>query len=63
MKRIQDMSGFFDETTIVLCGDALVDLDITAALAEHRAKGALASVASHNFPPCGKQRLCWARSR
>ena len=50
MKRIQDMSGFFDETTIVLCGDALVDLDITAALAEHRAKGALASVVTLPVP-------------
>lgn len=44
MRRIQDFSGFFDETTIVLCGDALIDLDITAALAEHREKGAMASV-------------------
>ena len=26
MRRIQDFSGFFDETTLVLCGDALIDL-------------------------------------
>ena len=44
MKKIQDFSGFFDETTLVLCGDALVDLDINAALFEHKQKGALASV-------------------
>jgi mannose-1-phosphate guanylyltransferase len=44
MKRIQDFSGFFDQTTLVLCGDALIDLDIGAALHEHRTKGALASV-------------------
>lgn len=50
MKHIQDFSGFFDETTIVLCGDALVDLDITAALAEHRAKGALATVVTLDVP-------------
>ncbi len=50
MRRIQDHSGFFDETTIVLCGDALVDLDITAALDEHRAKGALASVVTLEVP-------------
>ncbi len=50
MRRIQDFSGFFDETTLVLCGDALVDLDITAALAEHQSKGALASVLALNVP-------------
>ena len=32
IRKIQDFSGFFDETTIVLCGDALIDLDIGAAL-------------------------------
>jgi mannose-1-phosphate guanylyltransferase len=30
MRRIQDFGGFFDTTTIVLCGDALIDLDIGA---------------------------------
>jgi mannose-1-phosphate guanylyltransferase len=50
MRRIQDFSGFFDETTLVLCGDALIDLDITAALAEHKAKGALASVVALDVP-------------
>ena len=35
MRKIQDHSGFFDETTIVLCGDAIIDLDIGAALHEH----------------------------
>jgi len=44
MRSIQDFGGFFDETTLVLCGDALIDLDITAALAEHRRQGAIASV-------------------
>lgn len=50
MRRIQDFSGFFDETTLVLCGDALIDLDITAALAEHKSKGALASVVAAEVP-------------
>jgi mannose-1-phosphate guanylyltransferase len=50
MRRIQDFSGFFDQTTLVLCGDALIDLDITAALAEHKAKGALASVVALDVP-------------
>ncbi|MEI8028491.1 MAG: NDP-sugar synthase [Comamonadaceae bacterium] len=50
MRRIQDFSGFFDETTLVLCGDALIDLDITAALAEHQDKGAIASVVALDVP-------------
>ncbi len=50
MRRIQDFSGFFDETTLVLCGDALIDLDITAAVAEHKAKGAIASLAAMEVP-------------
>lgn len=50
MKRIQDTSGFFDETTLVLCGDAIIDLDITAAVAEHKAKGAVASVVALDVP-------------
>lgn len=50
MKRIQDSSGFFDETTLVLCGDALIDLDIGAALHEHRIKGAIASVVALDVP-------------
>jgi mannose-1-phosphate guanylyltransferase len=50
MKKIQDFSGFFDETTIVLCGDAVIDLDIAAAVAEHRAKGAIATVITKEVP-------------
>lgn len=44
LRKIQDFSGFFDETTLVLCGDALVDLDLDAALFEHRRRGAQASL-------------------
>ena len=50
MRKIQDFSGFFDQTTLVLCGDALIDLDITAALEEHKAKGAIASVVAMDVP-------------
>jgi mannose-1-phosphate guanylyltransferase len=50
MRKIQDFGGFFDETTLVLCGDALIDLDITAALQEHKAKGAIASVVAMDVP-------------
>lgn len=50
MRRIQDFSGFFDDTTLVLCGDALIDLDIGAALHEHKTKGAIASVVALDVP-------------
>jgi mannose-1-phosphate guanylyltransferase len=50
MRHIQDNSGFFDETTLVICGDAIVDLDINAALYEHRAKHAFASVVTLGVP-------------
>jgi mannose-1-phosphate guanylyltransferase len=50
MRRIQDFSHFFDETTLVLCGDALIDLDIGAALQEHKDKGAIASVVTLDVP-------------
>ncbi len=50
MRHIQDFSGFFDETTLVLCGDALIDLDIGAALHEHKSKSALASVVALDVP-------------
>jgi len=50
MRRIQDFSGFFDDVTLVLCGDALIDLDIGAALYEHKSKGAIASVVTLDVP-------------
>ncbi|GIZ53271.1 mannose-1-phosphate guanylyltransferase [Noviherbaspirillum aridicola] len=50
MKKIQEFGRFFDETTIVLCGDAIIDLDIQAAVAEHKRKGAMASVITREVP-------------
>jgi mannose-1-phosphate guanylyltransferase len=44
MKRIQDFNPFFDDTFVVLCGDALIDLDLTAAVKWHKQKGAIATV-------------------
>ena len=50
IRHIQDFSGFFDETTLVLCGDALIDLDIAAAVREHQEKAAVASVVAMEVP-------------
>jgi mannose-1-phosphate guanylyltransferase len=50
MRKIQDFGGFFDETTLVICGDAIIDLDIRAALDEHLMKKAMASVVTLEVP-------------
>lgn len=50
MKKIQQFGQFFDDTTIVICGDALIDLDLSSALFEHKNKGALASVITKEVP-------------
>lgn len=50
LKKIQDFSGFFDDTFAVLCGDALIDLDLTAALEFHRAQKAIATIVLKDVP-------------
>ena len=50
LRKIQDLGNFFDETTLVLCGDALIDLDIGAALREHQQRQALASIVTKEVP-------------
>ena len=44
LKRIQEFSGFFDDTFLVVCGDALIDLDLTAAMRRHWQSGAMVSL-------------------
>jgi mannose-1-phosphate guanylyltransferase len=50
LKRIQDFQSFFDDTFVVLCGDALIDLDLTEAVRRHREKGAMASLITKRVP-------------
>jgi mannose-1-phosphate guanylyltransferase len=50
MKRIQDFSPFFDDTFVVLCGDALIDLDLTEAVKWHRSKGSIATIITKTVP-------------
>lgn len=50
MRKIHDFGGFFDDTTVVLCGDAIIDLDLTAAVAEHKRRGALVSLVAKQVP-------------
>ena len=50
LRKIQDFNAFFDDTFVVLCGDALIDLDLTAAVKQHRANGAIATVITKTVP-------------
>lgn len=50
MRRIQDFSPFFDDTFVVLCGDALIDLDLSAAVKWHKEKGSIATIIMKTVP-------------
>ncbi|RMG44470.1 MAG: NDP-sugar synthase [Acidobacteria bacterium] len=50
IKKIQEHSGFFDDTFFVLCGDAIIDLNLTELLEVHRRKGALVTIALADVP-------------
>jgi mannose-1-phosphate guanylyltransferase len=50
MRKIQDFSPFFDGTFVVLCGDALIDLDLTEALRQHREKKSIATIVMKSVP-------------
>ena len=51
MRRIQDHSGFFDDTFVVLCGDALIDVDLREAVRFHREHHAVATIVLRDVPP------------
>ncbi len=44
IKRIQEFGGFFDDTFIVVCGDAIIDLNLTDVMRKHWQSGAKASI-------------------
>jgi mannose-1-phosphate guanylyltransferase len=50
LRKIQDFNPFFDDTFIVLCGDALIDLDLTSVVQWHKEKGAIATVVTKSVP-------------
>ncbi|NJK39071.1 MAG: NDP-sugar synthase [Oscillatoriales cyanobacterium RM2_1_1] len=50
MKKIQDFYPFFDDTFVVLCGDALIDLDLTAAVKWHKQQNSLATIVMKSVP-------------
>ncbi|NQV10471.1 MAG: NDP-sugar synthase [Cyanobacteria bacterium] len=50
IKKVQTFQKFFDDTFVVLCGDALIDLDLTEAVRRHKEKGAIASLVTKRVP-------------
>lgn len=50
LKKVQDFSEFFDEPFLVICGDALIDLDFTSAMEFHKANNATATVICKEVP-------------
>jgi mannose-1-phosphate guanylyltransferase len=50
MRRIQDHSGFFDDTFVVLCGDALIDVDLRKAVKFHRERRSMATIILRDVP-------------
>lgn len=51
IKRIHEFNGFFDDTFLVVCGDAIFDLDLTAVLRKHWQSGAAASIMVNRVSP------------
>lgn len=43
MRKIQDDKAFFDETFLVICGDAIIDADLLKAVEVHKQRGGIAS--------------------
>lgn len=50
LKRMQDQNAAFDSDFIVLCGDALIDIDLSEMMREHKASGADATIAALTVP-------------
>lgn len=45
IRKIHNHSGFFNETFVVICGDAVIDLDFGELLEFHRSSNAIATIA------------------
>lgn len=50
LKRLQNNHAAFDTDFIVLCGDALTDIDLTDMMCTHRKSGADATIAALHVP-------------
>ena len=50
LKKVQDFSGFFDDDFLVLCGDAIIDLDLSRLMEYHKSRNAIATVVLKEVP-------------
>ncbi|MBD2104907.1 sugar phosphate nucleotidyltransferase [Leptolyngbya sp. FACHB-261] len=50
LKKIQDFSPFFNDTFIVMCGDGLIDLNLSEVVEWHRKKGSIATIVMKTVP-------------
>jgi len=50
MKKIQDEKDFFDDTFMVICGDAIIDADFEEAVALHKKNGGISSILLKEVP-------------
>ncbi|MBL1243809.1 MAG: nucleotidyltransferase family protein [Sulfurimonas sp.] len=50
MKKIQIENSFFDDTFLVICGDAIIDADLEQAIKLHKMRGGIASILLKEVP-------------
>ena len=50
MKKIQNEKSFFDDTFLVICGDAIVDVDLCKAVQLHKQRGGISSILLKEVP-------------
>jgi len=50
LRKVQEYAGFFDEPFLVICGDAIIDLDLTVAMEYHKNNQAIATVICKEVP-------------
>lgn len=51
IRSIHEHASFFDDTFLVLCGDAVVDIDFAQLVAKHHDSRAIATIALQNVAP------------
>lgn len=50
MKKIQNEKSFFDDTFLVICGDAIIDADLSKAIELHKISGGISSMLLKEVP-------------
>lgn len=56
LRDMQMKTRAFDDTFLVLCGDAIVDFDVEQAVRFHKRSGALATIIAAKVPECEVER-------